>query len=106
VQILSYNWPWRLRGGVEVKFSFFNIGARSGWLANTTLRRLYPQERDPIPIVKEAGWVQEPVWTGVENLALPGSDPRNVQSVASRYTDNVILAHYNLKFSDINKHQP
>ena len=29
---------------------------------------LYP-ERDPVPIVQEAGWATGPVWTGVENLA-------------------------------------
>jgi hypothetical protein len=31
-----------------------------------------------------------PVWTGVENLAPTGFDPRTVQSVASRYTDYAI----------------
>jgi hypothetical protein len=34
------------------------------------------------------GWVAPgPVWTGAENLAPPGFDPRTVQPVASRYTD-------------------
>jgi hypothetical protein len=33
---------------------------------------LYPQETDPVPIVQEAGCVQGPVWTGVENLAPTG----------------------------------
>jgi len=28
-----------------------------------------PRERDPVPIVQEAGWVPGPVWTGGENLA-------------------------------------
>ena len=28
--------------------------------------------KDPVPIVKEAGWTPEPVWTGVENLAPTG----------------------------------
>jgi len=30
---------------------------------------LYPRERDPEPIVQEAEWDPELVWTGVENLA-------------------------------------
>jgi hypothetical protein len=38
--------------------------------------------KDPVPIVQEAGWAPEPVWTGAENL-----DPWTVQSVASRYSD-------------------
>ena len=28
--------------------------------------------KDPIPIVKEAGWASGPVWTGAENLAPTG----------------------------------
>jgi hypothetical protein len=44
---------------------------------------------DPVPIVYEAGWAPEPVWTGAEHLPLPslGFDPRTVQAVVSRYTD-------------------
>ena len=34
---------------------------------------------DPVPIVQEVGWAPGPVWTGY--------DPRNVQPVASCYTD-------------------
>ena len=43
--------------------------------------------KDPVPIVQEAGWASGPVWTGAENLAPPGFDPRTVQPVGSRYTD-------------------
>ena len=28
--------------------------------------------KNPVPIVQEAGWSSEPVWTGAENLALSG----------------------------------
>jgi hypothetical protein len=31
--------------------------------------RFTPRERDPVPVVLEAVWTLEPVWTGVENLA-------------------------------------
>jgi hypothetical protein len=56
-------------GLVEVKlYSFFNIVARCGWVVNATPQPLYPIDRNPVPIVQEAGWVTEPVWTGVENL--------------------------------------
>ena len=46
-----------------------------------------PPEKDPVPLVQEAGWAPGPVWTGAENLAPPGLDPRTVQPVTSRYTD-------------------
>jgi len=42
-----------------------------GWVVNATPRPLYPRERDPVPIVQDAGWAPGPVWTGAENLAPP-----------------------------------
>ena len=42
---------------------------------------LYPG-KEPVPIVQEAEWAPEQVWTCAENL-----DPRTVQPVASRYID-------------------
>ena len=38
-------------------------------MVNTTLRPLYRRERDPVPIVQEAGWEPEPVRADAENLA-------------------------------------
>ena len=32
----------------------------------------YTRERDPVPIVYEAGWAPGPVWTGAKNLASTG----------------------------------
>jgi hypothetical protein len=36
-----------------------------------------------VPIVPEAGWAPEPVWTGAENQTPTGFDPRTIQPVAS-----------------------
>jgi len=44
-------------------------------------------ERDPVSIVKEAGWAPGLVWTGAEISSPPGLDPGTIQPVASRYTD-------------------
>ena len=52
---------------------------------------------DPVPIVQEAGWDSGPVWTGAENFALPGFDPRTLQPVGSRYTDYATRPDYNGK---------
>ena len=51
-------------------------------------------EKDQVLIVHEAGWAPEPVWTGAENLAPSGFDPRTVQPIASRYTDYAIRPIY------------
>ena len=72
--------------------SFSNLGSRWGWVVNLTPRRLYSRERDPVPTTQEAGWAAGPVWTGAENLASTGIQPRTVQSEAGRYTDYAILA--------------
>ena len=34
--------------------------------------RFTPGERDPVPVVQEAGWAPGHVWTGAENLAPTG----------------------------------
>ena len=39
---------------------------------NATPRPLYPRERDPVPIVQEAGLAPMPVWRGAGNLAFAG----------------------------------
>jgi len=38
-------------------------------VVSSTPRPHFTSEKDPVPIVKEAGWAPGPVWTGVENLA-------------------------------------
>ena len=46
----------------------------------------YPRER-PGTHCTGGLVVPGPVWTGAENLAPPGFDPRTIQPVGSRYTD-------------------
>ena len=41
-----------------------------GWSAPRQGR--FTSEKDPVPIVHEAGWAPGPVWTGAENLAPSG----------------------------------
>ena len=48
---------------------------------------LYPRKKKPGTHCT-GGWVGPgTVWTGAENLAPPGFDPRTVQPVASRHTN-------------------
>ena len=53
----------------ETCYSFFNLGARYGWVFKITLRPLYTRERDRQLILQEAGWFSGPVWTAAENVA-------------------------------------
>ena len=41
-----------------------------------------PSEKDPVPILQEAGWASGPVWTGAKNLTSTGirSSDRSVRS--------------------------
>ena len=47
-------------------------GTRRRWRVSVTPRPLFTHGKDPVPIVSEAGWASEPVWTGAENLAPTG----------------------------------
>ena len=77
-------------GGVEVQlYSFLNIGARWKWVVNGTPRPFYPQGRDPVPIVQEAGWTSGRVR---KISPLPEFDPQTVQTLASSYTNCAIPA--------------
>ena len=63
----------KARGKAEVQlYSFFNLGARRGWVVNATPQTFYPWGRHPVPTVQEAGRAPATVWTGAENLAGTG----------------------------------
>jgi hypothetical protein len=53
-------------------------------MVNSKPRPLYARERDPVPIVKEAGWAPGPVWTAAENLARIGIMPYDVSYCISQ----------------------
>ena len=42
---------------------------------NATPRPLYPREINPLPIVQEAWWAQEPVWKDTDILPPPELSP-------------------------------
>ena len=75
------------RGSRGIALPYHDHGTRRGWEISVTPRPLFTPGKDSVIIVQEAGWAPGPVWTGAENLAPPGFDPRTVQPVANRYTD-------------------
>jgi hypothetical protein len=61
-----------------------------GWVVNATPWTLYPRERDLVPTVQEAGWIQGRSGWVQKISPPPWFDPRTVQPIASRYTDYAI----------------
>lgn len=62
-----------------------------GWL--TQLPGPFTQERDPVPLVWEAGWTQSLSGRVQKISSPPGFNPRTAHSVASRYSDWDISGH-------------
>ena len=52
------------RVGRVIALLFHDRGTRRGWVVSSTSRPHFTPGKDPVPIVKEAGWAPEPVWTG------------------------------------------
>ena len=47
--------------------SLTSVLERCGWSTQRSGR--FTPGKDPVPILQDAGWAPEPVWTGAENLA-------------------------------------
>jgi hypothetical protein len=77
-------------GGEEVQLLLIlNLGTRWGeWSASRPGRAFPPRKGPPVPIVQEAGWAPEPVWTQrleENSSASVGDRTPVVQSVVSQY---------------------
>jgi len=70
--------------GIDL-YSFLNLGARWQWVINVTLT--YFRERDPVPILQQAGWDSGSACAGAVNLATPRFNLQTVLPVTSCYTD-------------------
>ena len=53
--------------------------------------RFNPVERDPFPILYEAGWIPGTVRRGAPS---PGFDPHSVHPIAGRYIGYAILVNH------------
>jgi hypothetical protein len=59
-----HNTPMEPKGGEEYSSYSFDLGTKWGeWSASRPGRTLCLGEGAPVPIVQEAGWDPEPVWT-------------------------------------------
>jgi hypothetical protein len=64
--------------GSRVIDLFLNVDTRCGWVVNAMPHLLYPQERQPVPTVQEAGWASGPLWMGRENFTPTGVRTPNI----------------------------
>ena len=60
------------RGSRGIVLLFLTHSTRRGWDVSVTPRPLFTTGKDSVPVVQEAGWSPEPVWTGAENLVPTG----------------------------------
>jgi hypothetical protein len=59
----------------ELRYSstlFLDLSTSREWGVSVTPRPLSTPQKEPVPIVPEAGWATGPVWAGAENLAPNG----------------------------------
>ena len=52
------------RMGRGIVLLFHDRGTRRGWVVSSTPRPHFTPRKDPVPILKEDGWVPWPVWMG------------------------------------------
>ena len=52
------------RVGRGIALLFHDQGTRRGWVVSSTPRPHFTPRKDPVPILQEAGWAPELVWTG------------------------------------------
>jgi hypothetical protein len=83
--------PWRRLGERRYSSYSFTTSALNGgeWSASRPGRALPPGKGPPVPIVQEAGWAPEPVWTQrlEEKSSAPAGDRTPVvQPVVRHYT--------------------
>jgi len=65
--------------GRGIDLLFHDRGTRRGWVVSNTPWPHFTPEKDPVPILQEAEWVENLVPTGIRS--------RTVQPIVSRYTD-------------------
>ena len=63
------------RVGRGIALLFHNRGTRRGWVVSSTPRPHFTPGKDPVPILQEAGWTPEPVWTGGKSRPYRDSIP-------------------------------
>jgi hypothetical protein len=98
---LSHYTPRRCLGESRYSSYSFSTSALDGgeWSASSPGRALAPVSWPPIPIVQEAGWAPEPVWTETlekNPFASAGIQPRSPGRPARHYTHFFSKIYFNI----------
>jgi len=73
------------RVGRGIALLFHDRGTRRGWVVSSTPRPHFTPEKDPVPIIQEAGWAPGPVWTGGKSRPYRDSIPDHPARSQSPY---------------------
>jgi hypothetical protein len=83
----KHEWPGRYRKYSSYSFLTSAVDG-ADWSASSPGRALYPWKGHPVPIVQEAGWAPEPIWTQRYSLCRESNPDRPVvNSIARHYID-------------------
>ena len=102
-------WP-RYRPGVAQRVGrgiaalFHDRGTRRGWVVSSTPRPYFTHQKDPVPVLQEAGWAPGPVWMGGKSRPHRDSIPDSPARSQSRYRLSY-RAHSQQTKIEINVHQ-
>ena len=81
--------------GRSIALLLHDLGARRGWVVSSTPRPYFTPEKEPVPIVQEAGWAPGPVWTGGKSrptgIRSPNRPARSSVAIPTELTGNVDL---------------
>jgi hypothetical protein len=84
---------WRLGERRYSSYSFLTSALDGGeWLASRLGRALLRGKDPPVPIVEEAGWAPQPVWTQrlEEKYFAPAGDRTPITRSSSPYSDTIL----------------
>ena len=77
------------RVGRGIALLFHDRSTRRGWVVSSTPRPHITPEKDPVPILQEAGWVPRPVWTGGKSHPHRDSIPNTFDSISDNLRTTV-----------------
>ena len=86
------------RVGRGIALLFHDRGTRRGWVVSSTPRPHFTPGKDPVPILREAGWAPGPVWAGGKSRphrdSIPDRPARSQSLYWQNYRAHTITGYY------------
>ena len=84
--------------GRGIALLFHDRGTKRGWVVSSTPRPHITPGKDPVPILQEAGWAPEPVWTGEKSRphreSIPDRPARSQSLYRLSYPAHIDCVYY------------